>query len=60
MTTLLIATRNAHKVGEIRAILGAGFRVLCLKDFPAAPPVVEDADTFADLLIERLPQQAAR
>jgi len=47
MTTLIIATSNAHKVGEIRAILGAGFRVLCLKDFPAAPPVVEDADTFA-------------
>lgn len=47
MTTLIIATRNAHKVGEIRAILGCSFRVLCLKDFPAAPPVVEDASTFA-------------
>ena len=47
MTTLLIATRNAHKVGEIQAILGATFRCLTLKEFPAAPPVVEDADTFA-------------
>ena len=47
MTTLLIATRNAHKVGEIQAILGAEFRCLTLKDFPAAPPVVEDAETFA-------------
>ncbi len=47
MTTLLIATRNAHKVGEIRAILGAQFQWLTLNDFPAAPPVVEDADTFA-------------
>jgi XTP/dITP diphosphohydrolase len=47
MTTLLIATRNAHKVGEIQAILGADFRCLTLKDFPAAPAVVEDADTFA-------------
>ena len=47
MTTLLIATRNAHKVGEIQAILGANFRCLTLKEFPAAPPVVEDADTFA-------------
>jgi XTP/dITP diphosphohydrolase len=47
MTTLLIATRNAHKVGEIRAILGARFQYLTLNDFPAAPKVVEDADTFA-------------
>src|ERR1035438_6427038 len=46
MTTLLIATRNAHKVGEIRAILGAQFQFLTLNDFPAAPKVVEDADTF--------------
>lgn len=47
MTTLLIATRNAHKVGEIQAILGAPFRCLTLKEFPDAPAVVEDADTFA-------------
>ncbi len=47
MTTLLIATRNAHKVGEIRAILGARFQCLTLDDFPAAPKVVEDAATFA-------------
>jgi XTP/dITP diphosphohydrolase len=47
MTTLLIATRNAHKVGEIQAILGADFRCLTLKEFPGAPPVVEDAETFA-------------
>ena len=47
MTTLLIATRNAHKVGEIRAILGAQFQFLTLNDFPDAPKVVEDAPTFA-------------
>ena len=47
MTTLLIATRNAHKVGEIQAILGNDFCCLTLNDFPAAPKVVEDADTFA-------------
>jgi len=47
MTTLLIATRNAHKVQEIRAILGDGFCYLTLNDFPAVPAVVEDADTFA-------------
>lgn len=47
MTTLIIATRNAHKVGEIRGILGGQFQFLTLRDFPGAPPVVEDADTFA-------------
>jgi len=47
MTTLLIATRNAHKVGEIRAILGGQFQYLTLNDFPVAPAVVEDAETFA-------------
>jgi XTP/dITP diphosphohydrolase len=47
MTTLLIATRNAHKVGGIQAILGPQFQFLTLNDFPGAPAVVEDADTFA-------------
>ena len=47
MTTLLIATRNAHKVAEIRAILGGQFQFLTLNDFPNAPKVIEDADTFA-------------
>jgi len=47
MTTLLIATRNTHKIGEIRAILGEQFDLLTLKDFPTAPAVIEDADTFA-------------
>jgi XTP/dITP diphosphohydrolase len=47
MTQLLIATRNAHKVSEIRAILGTPFKFLTLDDFPNAPKIVEDADTFA-------------
>ena len=47
MTTLLIATRNAHKVGEIQAILGAQFQFLTLNDFPNAPKVIEDAETFS-------------
>ncbi len=47
MISLLIATRNAHKVGEIRAILGDGFRYFTLEDFPAAPETVEDVATFA-------------
>jgi XTP/dITP diphosphohydrolase len=47
MTTLILATRNAHKVQEIRAILGGGFRYLSLLDFLEAPPVIEDQPTFA-------------
>jgi hypothetical protein len=44
--TILIATRNRRKVGEIRAILGGQYQFLALNDFPNAPKVVEDADTF--------------
>src|SRR5882762_6009696 len=43
----IIATRNTHKVEEIRAILGNKFLYLTLKDFPEAPTVVEDAPHFA-------------
>ena len=47
MTALLIATRNAHKAQEIRAILGGDLRYLTLNDFRGAPAVVEDASSFA-------------
>ena len=47
MITLLIATRNAHKVEEIRSILGERFQYRTLNDFPGAPKVAEDAATFA-------------
>ena len=39
MITFLIATRNQHKVGEIRALLGTTFRYLTLADLPPTPPV---------------------
>ena len=45
--TLLLATRNLHKVEEIRAILGHGPRYLTLADFAGAPKVIEDANTFS-------------
>lgn len=53
ITSLIIATRNDHKVGEIRAILGKQFRYLTLKDFPDTPPVIEDADTFEGNAIKK-------
>ena len=53
VTTVVMATRNAHKAGEIRAILGNRFRFLTLNDFPGAPKVVEDALTFAGNAIKK-------
>ena len=47
MRTFVIATRNAHKVGEIRGILGEKFQFLTLADFSDAPETVEDAGSFA-------------
>jgi XTP/dITP diphosphohydrolase len=47
MTTLVLATRNAHKAEEIQTILGGAFRCLTLNEFPEAPEVVEDANTFS-------------
>ncbi len=47
MTTFIVATRNAHKTAEIRQILGDAFHVRDLSEFPDAPAVVEDAETFA-------------
>jgi hypothetical protein len=46
MTTLILATRNAHKAREIQEILGKDFHFLTLNDFRGVPPVVEDAPTF--------------
>jgi XTP/dITP diphosphohydrolase len=48
VTTLFLATRNTHKVTEISAILGEQFQFLTLNDFPGAPKVTEDANTFAE------------
>lgn len=47
MTTLVISTQNTHKIREIRAILPDRFQFYSLKEFPGAPAIVEDANTFA-------------
>ncbi|MGA2175299.1 MAG: non-canonical purine NTP pyrophosphatase [Verrucomicrobiota bacterium] len=47
MTTILIATRNAHKVAEIRQILSGNLRCLSQNEVPGAPAAAEDADSFA-------------
>lgn len=58
MATLLIATRNAHKVGEIRGILGPAFPCVTLRDYPSAPAVVEDAPTFEGNALKKAIQLA--
>lgn len=46
--TLLVATHNAHKTGEMRAILGAYFDAITdLTAIPGMEPPVEDGETFA-------------
>ena len=44
---LIVATRNAHKVQEIQAILGPKFRVRSMAEFGDVPPLIEDAHTFS-------------
>jgi XTP/dITP diphosphohydrolase len=46
MKHLLIATSNAHKTQEIRAMLGAGWDVADLRAHPALPVPEETGDTF--------------
>ena len=43
---LLIATKNAHKTGEIRAMLGADWTVTDLTAHPEIPAPEETGDTF--------------
>ena len=40
--TFVLATRNAHKVQEIRAILGDSFGFKTLNDFPGLPDSILD------------------
>lgn len=45
---LLVSTRNAHKISEIREILGAGFEVCDLSRIPDMPEVEETGSTFEE------------
>ena len=58
MVTLLLATRNAHKVKEIRAILGEQLCYLTLNEYPDSPQVNEDAPDFAGNALKKSVQLA--
>ena len=45
---LIIATRNAHKTTEIRAMIGDRFEVLDVTSFPACPEIEETGTTFLE------------
>ena len=46
--SLLVSTRNAHKVEEIREILGPRFRISDLSALPGFPEVEETGSTFQE------------
>ena len=46
MTRLLFASSNAHKTQEIRQLLGEGWEVLDLRDFPKLPIPEETGSSF--------------
>ena len=51
---LVVATRNAGKLKEIRRLLESrGIRVRGIEEFPGAPDVVEDGETFAENAIKK-------
>jgi XTP/dITP diphosphohydrolase len=45
---LVIATRNAHKTAEIRAMIGDRFDVLDVTSFPQLPEIEETGTTFLE------------
>ena len=52
---LIIASNNAHKVTEIKAILGDYYeQILSLKDAGVEIDVEEDADTFVEVEFDSL------
>jgi len=51
---ILVATRNAGKVREIRkALRGLGFRIHSLRDFRNVPEVEEDGKTFSENALKK-------
>lgn len=45
---LILATRNAHKTAEIRAMIGDAFEVLDVTSFPECPEIEETGCTFLE------------
>ena len=52
-TQVLIASNNHHKADEIQTLLGSDYQCLTLSNFPDAPLVIEDANTFAGNAVKK-------
>ena len=50
---LVFATNNAHKLEEVRQILGDRFKVLSLNDIDCHDDIPETADTFQDSALQK-------
>lgn len=48
MKTIWVATGNAHKLGEMKNILGEDFELKSLKDLPDFPEIVEDGNSYLE------------
>ncbi len=60
LRTLVIGSRNTHKVAEIRQILaGLPFHVVSVSEYPDVPDVVEDGATFRDNALKKARETAA-
>jgi XTP/dITP diphosphohydrolase len=54
MKKIILATRNKHKILEIKTILGdLPLEILTLNDFPDVPTLREDGETFQDNSLQK-------
>ena len=54
LVELVLATRNEHKILELRSLLtGLAIKILTLKDLPGFPNVPEDGESFEDNAIKK-------
>ncbi len=61
MNTVILATRNQHKVQEIRSVLvDLPIQLLSLADFPDLPEVVEDGATCQENAVKKAKETATR
>ena len=54
MTSIVLATRNKHKIEEIKTILSdLPLQLLTLNDFPNVPPLKEEGTTFRENSLQK-------
>jgi len=53
MKTLVLASNNAHKLEEIRSILGGQFEIKSLKDIGCEDDIPETGNTFRDNALQK-------